>query len=77
MGRRHQRDTGLRPNYPLIGDPELKIAKPYGMLPADVAGTSDERTAVDNQTVRKWKETDRQLNHDLRLDVVNWTTSFV
>src|SRR3970282_774088 len=25
-------------NYPLIGDPELKIAKLYDMLPADTAG---------------------------------------
>jgi len=43
---------GFAPNYPLIGDPELKIAKAYGMLPADLAGTSDGRTAADNQTVR-------------------------
>jgi alkyl hydroperoxide reductase subunit AhpC len=39
-------------NYPLIGDPELKVAKTYDMLP-DEAGTSSQgRTAVDNQTVR-------------------------
>ena len=39
-------------NYPLIGDPELKVAKLYGMLPADAGDTSEGRTAADNQTVR-------------------------
>ena len=39
-------------NYPLIGDPELKIAKLYDMLPADAGETSEGRTAVDNATVR-------------------------
>ena len=43
---------GQAPNYPMIGDPELKIAKLYGMLPAATAGTSEGRTAADNQTVR-------------------------
>ncbi len=44
--------TGYAPNYPIIGDPELKIAKLYGMLPADAGETSEGRTPVDNQTVR-------------------------
>lgn len=39
-------------NYPLIGDPELKVAKLYGMLPAEAGETCEGRTAVDNQTVR-------------------------
>ncbi len=39
-------------NYPMIGDPELKVAKLYDMLPADVSGGSGERTAADNATVR-------------------------
>ncbi len=43
---------GHAPNYPMIGDPELKIAKLYGMLPAATAGTSEGRTPADNQTVR-------------------------
>ena len=43
---------GFAPNYPMIGDPELKVAKLYGMLPADAGETSEGRTAVDNQTVR-------------------------
>ena len=43
---------GARVNYPLIGDPELKIAKLYGMLPAESGNTSQGRTAADNATVR-------------------------
>ena len=43
---------GYEPNYPMIGDPDLKVAKLYGMLPADLEGTCDGRTAADNQTVR-------------------------
>ena len=39
-------------NYPLIGDPELKVAKLYGMLPADAGETCEGRTPVDNETVR-------------------------
>ena len=38
--------------YPMIGDPELKVAKLYDMLPADAGTTSEGRTAVNNQTVR-------------------------
>jgi len=44
--------TGYAPNYPIIGDPELKVAKLFGMLPADAGDTSEGRTPVDNQTVR-------------------------
>ena len=38
--------------YPMIGDPELKIAKTYDMLPADAGETSEGRTAATNATVR-------------------------
>ncbi len=38
--------------YPLIGDPELKVARLYDMLPADAGGTSQGRTAATNATVR-------------------------
>jgi thioredoxin-dependent peroxiredoxin len=38
--------------YPLIGDPELKIAKLYDMLPAEAAGEAKSRTPNDNATVR-------------------------
>jgi alkyl hydroperoxide reductase subunit AhpC len=43
---------GYAPNYPMIGDPELKIAKLYGMLAADAGETSEGRTAANNATVR-------------------------
>ena len=43
---------GTAPNYPLVGDPELKVAKLYEMLPADSGSSSQGRTAADNQTVR-------------------------
>ena len=43
---------GYAPNYPMIGDPELKISKLYGMLPAATGDSSEGRTASDNQTVR-------------------------
>ena len=43
---------GAKVNYPLIGDPELKVAKAYDMLPAGSGTTSEGRTAVDNATVR-------------------------
>jgi alkyl hydroperoxide reductase subunit AhpC len=44
--------TGFEPAYPLIGDPELKVAKLYDMLPASVSGTFEGRTPADNATVR-------------------------
>jgi alkyl hydroperoxide reductase subunit AhpC len=43
---------GTAPNYPMIGDPDLKISKLYGMLSAEMDGSSEGRTAADNQTVR-------------------------
>jgi alkyl hydroperoxide reductase subunit AhpC len=43
---------GHAPNYPMIGDPKLTVAKAWGMLSADVKGESQDRTAADNQTVR-------------------------
>lgn len=44
--------TGYGPNYPLVSDPELKVAKLYGMLPNDSEGEADTRTAMDNATAR-------------------------
>jgi thioredoxin-dependent peroxiredoxin len=43
---------GHKVNYPMIGDPELKIAQLYNMLPATSGNTSEGRTAADNATVR-------------------------
>jgi len=43
---------GHKVNYPMIGDPELKVAKRYDMLPGDAGETSEGRTAATNATVR-------------------------
>ena len=43
---------GTAPNYPMIGDTDLKISKLYGMLPADAGETCEGRTPADNATVR-------------------------
>ncbi|MEO8766045.1 MAG: peroxiredoxin [Ginsengibacter sp.] len=43
---------GYAVSYPMIGDPDLVIAKLYDMLPAEEPGTSEGRTAATNQTVR-------------------------
>ncbi len=43
---------GHKVTYPMIGDPELKVAKLYDMLPADSGETSEGRTAANNATVR-------------------------
>ena len=43
---------GCAPNYPMIGDTDLKISKAWGMLPATANGDASQRTASDNQTVR-------------------------
>jgi alkyl hydroperoxide reductase subunit AhpC len=43
---------GHKVNYPMIGDPQLKIAKLYDMLPAEAGETSEGRTPANNATVR-------------------------
>jgi thioredoxin-dependent peroxiredoxin len=43
---------GHKVTYPMIGDPELAVAKLYNMLPADAGTTSEGRTAANNATVR-------------------------
>ena len=43
---------GFAPNYPVIGDTDLRISKLYGMLAASVSGDASNRTPADNQTVR-------------------------
>ena len=47
-----QETQGHSVDYPMIGDPELKVAKLYDMLEANAGDTSQGRTAADNQTVR-------------------------
>jgi alkyl hydroperoxide reductase subunit AhpC len=43
---------GAKVNYPMIGDPELKVAKLYDMLPAEAGDSCEGRTPADNATVR-------------------------
>jgi alkyl hydroperoxide reductase subunit AhpC len=43
---------GTAPNYPIIGDSDLNVAKLYGMLPASASGDASTRTPADNLTVR-------------------------
>ena len=47
-----ERTQGHKVNYPMIGDPQLKVAKLYGMLPAEAGETCAGRTAANNATVR-------------------------
>ena len=47
-----EKSQGHAVNYPMIGDFDLKVAKLYGMLPADAGDTCDGRTAATNATVR-------------------------
>ena len=47
-----EKSQGHALNYPLIGDPDLKVVKLYDMLPADAGDTSEGRTAADNATAR-------------------------
>jgi len=44
--------TGNEVSYRLIGDPEMKVAKLFDMLPAEASGDPGKRTPADNQTVR-------------------------
>jgi alkyl hydroperoxide reductase subunit AhpC len=44
--------TGAAPNYPMIADTDLKVAKLYDMLPADAGDSAEGRTPADNATVR-------------------------
>src|SRR5262249_13240499 len=43
---------GHKVTYPMIGDSDLKIAKLYGMLPAEAGESCEGRTAANNATVR-------------------------
>ena len=43
---------GMKPEYPIVADEKLEVAKLYNMLEGDAGTTSMGRTAVDNETVR-------------------------
>ncbi|MBY0308514.1 MAG: peroxiredoxin [Phycisphaerales bacterium] len=47
-----EQTQGHAVGFPMIGDPDLSVAKAYGMLPAEAGDTCDGRTAADNATVR-------------------------
>jgi len=47
-----EKSQGHKVTYPLIGDPDLSVAKLYGMLPAEAGDTCAGRTAANNATVR-------------------------
>jgi len=47
-----QTATGNKVSYPMIGDPNLEVAKLFDMLPDDAGDSSEGRTAADNATVR-------------------------
>ena len=47
-----EQTAGHKVTYPMIGDHDLKVAKLYGMLPAEAGDTCAGRTAATNATVR-------------------------
>lgn len=47
-----QETQGHAPNYPIIGDDDLKVAKLYDMIHPNASGDAKARTAADNATVR-------------------------
>ncbi len=44
--------SGNSVDYPMIGDPDMKVAKLYDMLPETASGNPEDRTPADNATVR-------------------------
>lgn len=54
--------------YPIIADTDLKVAKLYNMLPAEISGGSQGRTAADNATVR----TVFVIGPDKRIKMMMW-----
>jgi alkyl hydroperoxide reductase subunit AhpC len=52
MGGDIEKTQGHKVSYPMIGDPDLNVAKLYGMLPAEAGETCAGRTAANNATVR-------------------------
>jgi alkyl hydroperoxide reductase subunit AhpC len=43
---------GTAPNYPMIGETDLKVAKLFDMLPEEEGSSFEGRTPADNATVR-------------------------
>jgi len=64
---------GHKVTFPMIGDPELKVAKLYDMLPAEAGETCEGRTAANNATVRTylwWPGQENQI--DVELSDEHW-----
>src|SRR4029078_3627019 len=59
--------VGFAPNYPMIGDPELKISKAYGMLPASTSGPSEGRTPAAHLRQEERPHPSRQPDRPERL----------
>ncbi|HXK54566.1 MAG TPA: peroxiredoxin [Hyphomicrobiales bacterium] len=47
-----EESQGFAPNFPIVGDPDLVVARRYGMIPRAAKGKVRDRTARDNQSVR-------------------------
>ncbi|MFP3943171.1 MAG: peroxiredoxin [Alphaproteobacteria bacterium] len=47
-----EKTQGHKVTYPMIGDPDLKVAKAYDMLPAEAGESAQGRTPAENATVR-------------------------
>lgn len=43
---------GTAPNFPMLGDEDMKVAKLYDMIHPEASGPAKGRTAADNQTIR-------------------------
>ena len=44
--------SGAKPSFPIIADTDMNVSKLYNMLPTSEDGSSEGRTALDNETVR-------------------------
>ena len=44
--------SGAKPNFPIVADTNLEVSKMYNMLPSSLQGSSENRTPIDNETVR-------------------------
>ena len=47
-----EESQGHAPNYPMVGDTDMTVAKLYDMLHPNASGEAKARTAADNATVR-------------------------
>jgi len=67
MGGRYQGDQGHAPNYPMIGDPELKVAKAWGMFPR---ADGPPRKVAHRPKIRRRKRLRRRSRQKIKLILV-------